>query len=34
MLILLDHPICLYVTMIVYAIYVSRWCCRWSWWGV
>jgi len=30
MVILLAHPICLCVAMIVYAVYVSRWCCRWD----
>jgi len=31
---LLAHPIYLCVAMIVYAVYVSRWCCRWIWSGV
>jgi len=29
MFILLAHSICLCLAMIVYAVYVSRWCCRW-----
>jgi len=20
--------------MIMYSVYVSRWCCRWIWWGI
>ena len=32
--IFLTHPICLCLTMIVYAVHVSIWCCRWSWWGL
>ena len=31
---LLAHPICLCLAMIVYAVHVSRWWCRWSWWGL
>jgi len=31
---LLAHPICLCLAMILYAVYVSRWWCRWSWWGL
>jgi len=34
MFIMLAHPICLCLAMIVYAVHVSRWCCRWIWWGV
>jgi len=33
-ILLLAHPICLCLAMIVYAIRVSRWCCRWIWWGI
>jgi len=31
---LLAHLICLCLAMIVYAIHVSMWWCRWSWWGL
>jgi len=34
MFILLAHLICLCVPMIVYVVCVSRWCCRWDWWGI
>jgi len=34
MFILLAHPIYLCVAMIIYAVYVSRWCYRWIWWGL
>jgi len=29
MFILLVHPICLCLAMIVYMVHGSRWCCRW-----
>jgi len=32
--IFLAHPICLCLAMIVYAVHVSKWYCRWSWWGL
>jgi len=31
---ILAHPICLYLAMIMYAVHVSRWYRRWSWWGL
>jgi len=32
--ILLAHPICLCLAIIMYAVHGSRWCCRWIWWGI
>jgi len=31
---MLAHPICLCLAMIVYAVHVSIWYCRWFWWGI
>jgi len=33
-ILLLAHPICLCLAMIVYALHVSRWYYRWIWWGI
>jgi len=33
-LIILAHPICLCLAMIVYTVHGSIWYCRWSWWGL
>jgi len=32
--IFLAHPICLCLAMIMYAVHVSIWYCRRSWWGL
>jgi len=32
--ILLAHPICLCLAIIVYAVHGSIWCYRWIWWGL
>jgi len=35
MFIILAHPICFCLAMIVYAIHMSRWHgCRWFWWSL
>jgi len=34
MFILLAHPICLCLAMIVYEVHGSRRCCRSIWWGL
>jgi len=34
LILLLAHFICLYLAMIVYAVHVSKWCCKWIWWGI
>jgi len=31
---MLAHPICLCLVMIVYAVHESKRCCRWIWWDV
>jgi len=33
-ILLLANPFCLCLAMIVYAVNVSIWCCRWIWWGI